>query len=145
MCSSRCARFLRARTARPGEPIATGAAIPLHRVRKPARASLAARAASLAGHFLLAAALIIGGSVALALTLTLVFVAAPLAAAFVLWFVWRAGDGTARQTNRLRARVRRRARALGLTVLAGARSRLVVRLATAGTRSPARPPRCGVR
>lgn len=125
--------------------MATGAAIPLHPVRKPARAPLAARAASLAGHFLLAAALIIGGSVALAMTLTLVFVAAPLAAALVLWFVWRAGDGAARQANRMRARVRRRARALGLTVLAGAQSGLVLRLATAGTRSPSRPPRSGVR
>ena len=91
---------------------------PVARTRE--RPSAGARAAALLGQLAFAAALIVGGSVALAMVLTLVFVAAPLAAALVFWMIWRSGDAAARQTRRVRARVRRRTHALGLSVLAGA-------------------------
>jgi len=132
-----CAHALRTEA-----PMPTGPAILVHPAsRRRERPSLAVRAATLLGHFVFAAALIVGGSVALAMVLTLVFVAAPLAAGLVLWMIWRSGDAAARQTRRVRARVQRRARSLGLSVLAGAQPAAMLRLATAGARERPRSPR----
>jgi hypothetical protein len=77
----------------------------------------ARRAVAFAGELVLAAAMVAGAAIAVAFVLTLGVVAAPLAAPVVLWIVWRSGDGAAREARRLRARTRRRARALGLSLL----------------------------
>jgi len=124
-------------------PMSNGPAMLVHPVaRTRERPSAGARAAALLGQLAFAAALIVGGSVALAMVLTLVFVAAPLAAALVFWMIWRSGDAAARQTRRVRARVRRRTHALGLSVLAGAQPAMPLRLAAAAaTREPERRPR----
>jgi hypothetical protein len=128
---------LRARVARrSGDIVPTGTAVLLHpQARRPARRGLARRAARLAGALLLAAALVVVGTVAVAALLLALVVAAPLVAAGVAWLVWRSGDGAARETARIRSRLRRRARALGLVVLAGSQPALV-RLAAAGVRDP---------
>ncbi|MGE5434799.1 MAG: hypothetical protein ACM3S3_08450 [Candidatus Doudnabacteria bacterium] len=84
-----------------------------------ARRGLAARFAKLATELVLAAAIVAAGAVAVILLLLLVVIATPLAAALVAWLVWRSGDVASRQASRVRARLRRRARALGLVVLAG--------------------------
>ena len=97
--------------------MSTGNAIPLQHPSA-ARDSLARRATTLAGQLLFAAALIVGGTIAIALFLTFVFVAAPIVAAIVLWVIARSGDGAARRARRMRVSIRRRARALGLTVVA---------------------------
>lgn len=98
--------------------LAIGDAIRLH----PALEDRAGRRAwALAGQLLFAAVLIVGGTFAVAVALTLVLVTAPIAAAIMLWLVWRSGDRAERFARRTRARhtrVRRaRARALGLTVI----------------------------
>jgi hypothetical protein len=119
----------------------TEAAVLLHpAARRPPAPGLARRAGTFGGELLLAAAIIAGGTVAVALVLLLLLLAAPLAAALVGWLVWRSGDGASRRAARVRSRLRRRARALGLVVLAGSQPG-VLRLATAGARHPAKPPR----
>jgi hypothetical protein len=122
----------------------TGTAVVLHPAARPVHRGLARRAAWLACELVLAAALLVVGTVAVAALLLALVVAAPLAAACVAWFVWRSGDGAARQAARVRARLRRRARALGLVVLAGSQPALL-RIAAAGVRDPARSPRTASR
>jgi hypothetical protein len=96
----------------------TAKAILLHSPALPgAGRGTARRAVAFAGELVLAAAMVAGGAIAVAFVLTLGVVAAPLAAPVVLWIVWRSGDGAAREARRLRARTRRRARALGLSLL----------------------------
>ncbi len=103
----------------------TGPAVPLHPRAdlRPRRGRHLRHVAGLAGQLLFAAAIIVGGAVAIALLLTFVLVAAPLAAVLVSWIVWRSGDVAARQARRMRSRLRRRARALGLVVLPGTHGR----------------------
>ncbi len=116
---SSTAHELRAGDAQDGGCLATGNAIPLHRARDESGAGR--RASTIAGQLLFAAALVGGGTVAVALALMLAVVAAPIAAAIVLWLVWRSGDRAGRLARRTRARrtrgTRTRARALGLTVV----------------------------
>ncbi len=99
--------------------MAIGHAIPLHPAANELASSRGTRA--LAGQLLFATALVGGGTVAVTLALMLVLVASPIAAALVLWLVWRSGDRAARLAQRTRARrtrgTRARARALGLTVV----------------------------
>jgi hypothetical protein len=77
----------------------------------------AQRAAAFSAGLLVVAASVTGAAIAVALLLTLAVIAAPLAAGILLWLVWRSRDVAAREARRLRARVRRRARALGLSVV----------------------------
>ena len=116
---SSVAQGLRARNAQDGGRLAIGHAIPLHRAANE-RVS-GHRVWALAGQFLFTAALVGGGTVAVALSLMLVVVASPIAAAIVLWLVSRSGDRAARLARRTSARrtraTRTRARALGLTVI----------------------------
>lgn len=95
---------------------------------------LAQRTGKLGSELLLGLVLLAGGAVAVTVVFLLLIVAAPLAAALAAWLAWRSGDVTAREARRVRARLRRRARALGLVVLAGSRPTLL-RLA-AGARGP---------
>jgi hypothetical protein len=120
----------------------TGTAVLLHPAvpRRSGGLRLARRVGTLGGELVLALTLVTGGAVAIVLLLLLVVIAAPLAAGLVTWLVWRSGDAASRQAKRVRARLRRRARALGLVVLAGSQPALL-RLATAGARDPARPVR----
>ncbi len=119
----------------------TGTAVLLHPVvaRRTERRPLAQRAGALAGELVIASALVAGGTVAVVLLLLLVVLAAPLAAGAAAWLVWRSGDSPSRRAKRMRARLRRRARALGFVVLAGSQP-AVLRLAAASARSSA-PPR----
>jgi hypothetical protein len=104
----------------------------LHVAGAPApRRALAPRAPRLALELLLAAAILTGGTVAVLLLSLLLLVAAPIAALLVAWALWRSGDGASREARRVRARLRRRARALGLVVLAGSQPTLL-RLVAAG-------------
>jgi hypothetical protein len=107
-----CAHELRTRSA----SMPTADAILLHRIAR-GRRGPARRAAAFTAGLVLCAAVVAGAAVAVALVLALAVVAAPLAAGMALWLVWRSGDVAAREARRLRARVRRRARALGLTVV----------------------------
>ena len=120
--------------------MASGSAVLLHPAvaRRPARRGLARRAVTLAGELLLGLSLIAGGAVMVALLLLLLVLAAPLAAALVAWLLWRSGDAASRRTREVRSRLRRRARALGLVVLAGTQPG-VLRLAAAGSKDPQRP------
>lgn len=119
--------------------MATRTALALHVSARPAeRRGLARRAGKLVTELCFAAALVAGAAVAVVLLFLLAVLAAPLAAGFVVWLVWRSGDLTSREARRVRARLRRRARALGLVVLAGSQPTLL-RLANAGTRSPPAP------
>lgn len=99
------------------------------------RRGLAARAVKLATELVLVAALLVAGAVAVILLLLLLVIATPLAAAVVAWLVWSSGDVASRQARRVRARLRRRARALGLVVLAGSQP-AVLRLAAASAKPP---------
>jgi len=117
----------------------TGSAVLLHpALRRAPRPRLARRAGSLAAELVLALALIAGGTVTAVVLLLLVVLAAPLGAALFAWALWRSGSGPARRTNEGRARLRRRARTLGLVVLAGSQPG-VLRLAAAGARDPSAP------
>jgi hypothetical protein len=102
------------------------------------RRGLAQRTARVGTGLVLAFILLAGATVAVMLVFLLVMIAAPLAAALALWFVWRSGDVATREARRVRARLRRRARALGLVVLAGSRPALL-RLAGAGAHPPPAP------
>ena len=117
----------------------TGSAVLLHPApRRASRPRLARRAGSVVTELVLALALIAGGAVTAVAMLLLVVLAAPLAAALFTWVLWRSATGRARRTNEVRARLRRRARALGLVVLAGSQPG-VLRLAAAGARDPSAP------
>lgn len=96
----------------------TGNAILLHpaSARRPTRAR---RARALGEGLLLAAAILAGGTVAVALTLLLLVVSAPLGAGVLAWLAWRSREALRAGPEGERARIRRRARALGLVVLAG--------------------------
>jgi hypothetical protein len=116
--------------------MATRTALALHLVGRPAEGlGLAQRAARLAADLVLGVAIVAGGAVAMLLLLLLLVVATPLAAAVVAWLAWRSGSVASREARRVRARLRRRARALGLVVLAGSQP-AVMRLASAGARAP---------
>lgn len=66
----------------------------------------------------LVGALATAGIAVFVAALMVAVLAAPLVAAGLLWAMWRYDEGDAsRQARRVRARLRRRARALGLTVL----------------------------
>jgi len=117
----------------------TGSAVLLHPApRRASRPRLARRAGSVVTELVLALALIAGGTVTAVALLLLVVLAAPLGAALFAWVLWRSANGPARRTNEVRARLRRRARALGLVVLAGSQPG-VLRLAAAGARDPSAP------
>lgn len=119
--------------------MATRSAVLLHPgVRRTEHRGLARRAATLAGELLLALSILVGGTVMVALLLLLLVLVAPLAALVVAWLLWRSGDAATRRTRAIRSRLRRRARALGLVVLAGTQPG-VLRLATAGVKDPPRP------
>jgi hypothetical protein len=102
------------------------------------RLPVAPRLRRLALELVFAAAILTGGAIGVLLLSLLVLVTAPLAAALVLWIAWRSGDAASREARRVRARIRRRARALGLVVLAGSRPALL-RLAIAGARGHGAP------
>jgi hypothetical protein len=113
--------------------------VALHVTGVPApRRPLAPRAGRLALELILAGAILAGGTVGVLLLSLLVLLTAPFAAALLIWIAWRSGDAAAREARRVRARIRRRARTLGLVVLAGSRPALL-RLAAAGTRQPVAP------
>ncbi len=96
--------------------MSTGNAIPLH--RRPAHdRSVAQRAAAALGQLLLTAIVVAGGTVAVAIAASVVLAVAPLVAVVVFWVIWRSGDVAGRRVRRLRARLRRRARALGVSML----------------------------
>jgi hypothetical protein len=99
--------------------------------------ALVRRSGLLARELLFAAALLAAGTVAVMLVSLLVVIAAPIAAGLLGWFLWRSGDVAAREARRVRARLRRRARALGLVVLAGSQPALL-RIAS-GARPPSAP------
>ena len=101
----------------------------------PAQRGLARRTARLSGGLLLAAALLAVGAVAVAALLLALVVAAPLAAAGLAWLAWRSGDGPAREAARARSRLRRRARTLGLVVLAGSQPPFARLAAASGERA----------
>lgn len=103
-----------------------------------AHVPLARRAARLTAELAFAGALLAAGTVAVLLLSLLALVTAPVAALLVVWIAWRSGDAAAREARRVRARLRRRARALGLVVLAGSRPALL-RLAAAGPQPHAAP------
>jgi hypothetical protein len=116
--------------------MATRTALALHVPARPAeRRGLVQHAGKLVTELGFALVLVAGATVAVVLLFLLAVLAAPLAAAFLVWLMWRSGDLTSREARRVRARLRRRARALGLVVLAGSQPTLL-RLATAGSRSP---------
>jgi hypothetical protein len=120
--------------------MATRTALALHLAGVPApRRGLARRAGKLALELLLGAVLLAGATVAVMLLFLLVVIAAPLAAGLALWLVWRSGDVASREAHRVRARLRRRARALGLVVLAGSQPALLRLAAAAGARPNATP------
>lgn len=88
---------------------------PAARVRERTHRSPAAFAMEAA----LAATIFSAGMLVCLAALLFVVLAAPLVAVGVLWVLWRCDDSeTARRSRRVRARIRRRARALGLRVLA---------------------------
>lgn len=104
----------------------TRTAVLLHPAVAPARGrSLVRRAGKVASELSLGLVLLAGGAAAMTLLLVVLVLAAPLAAALALWLAWRSGDGPAREARRVRARLRRRARSLGLVVLAGSRPTLL--------------------
>lgn len=120
--------------------MATPAASTLHPVPiRALRQGLARRSARLASELLLGTTIATGITVAGALLLLLALLTAPFAAVLLGWMLWRSGGGAAREARRVRARLRRRARTLGLVVLAGSRPALL-RLAAAGTRPHPAPP-----
>jgi hypothetical protein len=98
------------------------------------RRGLAGAAAKVGSELVLGLVLLAGATVAVVLLCLLVVVAAPVAAALAAWLVWRSGDVAARETRRIRARLRRRARALGLVVLAGSQPALFRLAAAARTK-----------
>jgi hypothetical protein len=113
--------------------------VALHVTGAPAsRHPLAPRAGHLALQLVLAGAILAGGTVGVLLLSLLVLLTAPFAGALLVWIAWRSGDAAAREARRVRARIRRRARTLGLVVLAGSQPALQ-RLAAAGTRPPVAP------
>lgn len=120
--------------------MAIGSAVVLHPAvaRRHERRGLARRAAALLGQMLLALAILAGGTVMVTLLLVLLVLASPLAAAILAWVIWRSGDTAARQARVVRSRLRRRARALGLVVLAGTQPGML-RLATAAVKEPSPP------
>lgn len=78
--------------------------------------------ATFLGHAVLAGALLLVGTALCVLALLVAVVAAPIAAAGVMWLMRRLDEGEAAQrTRRVRARIRRRTRALGLRVLGSSR------------------------
>jgi hypothetical protein len=100
-----------------GALMTTGNAIPLHRIPVHDR-SLARRAAVVVGQLLLTVVVIAGGTIAIAIALSVALAAAPLVAVVVYWGIWRSDDVARRRARRRwRARVRRRARALGVRAL----------------------------
>lgn len=100
--------------------MSTESAIPLHPRSTRRRELLAHEASRIAGGILLVAAVAAGGAIVVVLGLLLVVVAAPIGAALALWVAWRTQDLAAVHARRVRAHLRRRARALGLHVYAGA-------------------------
>lgn len=89
---------------------------------RPPRPSLPRSIAAFLGHALLAATLLTAGTALCAAALLVAVVTAPVAASGVMWLMWRLDEGEAEQrARRVRARIRRRTRALGLRVLASSR------------------------
>ena len=89
-------------------------------LRTPWHVAFLVAAAELAKYSLLTAAVVVGGTVAVLLLLTLALVAAPLGAAVVAWILWRSAEKGAREARRMARRARRRMRVLGLRVVQGA-------------------------
>jgi hypothetical protein len=102
--------------------------------------SLVPRAGKLALELALAGAILAGATVGVLLLSLLFLVTAPFAAALVVWIAWRSGDAAGREARRVRARLRRRARALGLVVLAGSQP-VFLRLAGSRPLTAPRPVR----
>ena len=120
--------------------MATETAVLLHPTvaRRAGRGGLARRVASFARGLALTIAILSGGTVMVVLLLMLLVIAAPVAVLFVAWLVWRSGGTVGRDARAVRARLRRRARALGLVVLAGTQPG-VLRLASTSAKEPAPP------
>ncbi len=87
---------------------------------RPTRQSAAAIAAvDVTKHLGLTLAVLVAGTAALALLLTLALVAAPIGGVFIAWILWRSARGGAR-ASRFGIRARLRARSLGLRRVRGA-------------------------
>ncbi len=114
----------------------TGTAVLVHpAMKRLERPGVVRRTGTLAAELLVVAALLAVGTAAIVLLLLLVLLSAPVFAGILGWLLWRSGDSTARRAARVRARLRRRARALGLVVLAGSQP-AVARFVAAGPKSP---------
>lgn len=99
----------------------TGRAVLLHPAlaRTPWHVAAAVTGVDVARHVALTFAVMAGGAIAVALVLLLAVVSAPLGLALLTWLLWRSSQDGAREVRRSLARMRRRARALGLRVVRG--------------------------
>jgi len=100
----------------------TGRAVlhPSAALRPPWHAHLAIATADVAKHLALTLAVVLGGTVAVALVLVLALAATPVAALLAVWILWRWARGGAREARRFTLRARRRASSLGLRIVRGA-------------------------
>jgi hypothetical protein len=89
-------------------------------LRRPWYADLAVAASDVAKHLALTLAVVLGGTVVVALMLMTLLVTAPLGGALLGCILWRSARGGARQARRFTLRARRRARALGLRLVGDA-------------------------
>jgi hypothetical protein len=89
-------------------------------MRTPWHVAFVLATADVVKHLGLTLAVMTAGAIAVALVLLLAVVSAPLGLALFTWVLWRASRDGAREVRRSMARVRRRARALGLRVVRGA-------------------------